>query len=245
MKALRMNIARWFKSRLRIDPLTTNDALQADPSQLGESKILECILNALKNQGFEVPRTFLEIGANSAYSLSCTWYLEKTCGFKGVSVEPLNHVSHEFLKHRENTLFINRAFAPCTQETNLTVFYQCGSSVLSTTDKKEAEAMQKMGYTFTATEVDTIRTEELYQHFENRIGILIIDIESLPLQIQIINEIIRTKLKPLIICVETLDFSPASSNLRSEYDRILNSNYEFVAGTYLNSIYLSLDIHGE
>lgn len=241
-----MNVARWLKSRLSINPsLTTKEVLQSDPSQLGESKILEFILNALSNQGHEVPRTFLELGANSPYSLSCTWYLEKTCGFKGVSIEPLSLVSHEFQKHRRNTHFVNKAFLPTAQLKNRAVFYQSDTSVLSTADRNEAEAMQKMGYTFTVTEVDTIGIEGLHKFFDDRIGILIIDIESLPLQIEIISEIVRTRLKPFLICVETLDFSPTSSNLRKEYDRILENSYRFVAGTYLNSIYLSLDINEE
>jgi hypothetical protein len=245
MKTLKLKAARWLNSILVSDPLSSQESLQADPSQLGESRILEFILKALNNQGHEIPRTFLELGANSPYSLSCTWYLEKTSGFKGVSIDPLSHISHDFLKHRKNTCFINKAFLPGTQIKEVANYFKCDSSVLSTSDKNEAEAMQKMGHTFTSIEVGTVGTEELFQYYDERIGILIIDIESLPLQIEIISEIVSTRLKPFIICVETLDYSPTSSNLRHEYDHLLKDSYKLIAGTYLNSIYLSLDLSTE
>jgi hypothetical protein len=179
----------------------------------------------------------LEIGANSPYQLSSTWYLEKTLNFTGISIDPINNLSYQFSKYRPKTVFINKAFVSSTFKAKTISFYQANLEVLSTCDENEVAEMKKMGFSFDTQEVETICAEEIFQYYNERIGVLILDIESLSLQLEVLQDIISTKLKPLIICVESLDFSPKSQNLRPEYDHILNCDYSFIAGTFLNSIY--------
>lgn len=230
-----------IKIRLQLQLLRRKYRGQADPSQLGEARILGFMLKCLKNQGHVIPKTFLELGANSPYQLSNTWYLEKTLGFSGVAIDPLplsRLAAKAYALHRPKTTFINKAFLPSTHEGDKIIFYQSSCDVLSTTDKEEMGTMVSMGIEFSAAETGVVRLDDLNQYFSDRIGIMCLDIESFALQVEILKEVTSTRRSPWIICVETLDFSADSKNLRSAYDEILAQTHYYAAGTYLNSIYL-------
>lgn len=231
LKAIRRSI-------LSTDYLLTDKASNYDPSQFGEAKIIEFIIQCLSKQGHIIPPTFLEIGANSPYQLSSTWYLEKTSNFSGISIDPISNLSYQFKKYRPKTAFINKAFVSSALKSKTITFYQSNIEVLSTCDLDEVTIMKEMGFSFDTQEVETVCAEDLFPYYNERIGVLILDIESLSLQLKILQDIVNTELKPHIICVESLDFSPRSSNLRSEYDHILSNEYSFTAGTFLNSIYI-------
>lgn len=227
-----------IKNQLSNDPLSRKVAAESDPSQLGEARIIEFMLRCINNQGYIIPKTFLELGANSPYNLSITWYLEKTLGFSGVSIDPISDVSDLFLKHRPKTHFINKAFVSKSHSSSTITYFNFDCNVLSTTDELEANSAAQMGYKYNTKTVNTTTAGSLPQYFNERIGVLVIDIESHSLQIQILKEISQSVLKPYIICVESIDFLPSSSNLREDYDFLLKDSYVFSAGTYLNSIYI-------
>ena len=195
------------------------------------------IIECLEKQNYYIPKTFLEIGANHPYNLSCSWYLEKALGFKGVLIEPQSKFIEVFSELRPNTVFINKALVPHKYDNKYKVLFEANIDVLSSIDEHEVEVMRQMGYKFQKN-INLISTKDLERHFGERIGILIIDIESFRLQIEILREIINMRLKPFIICVETLDFSTTSKSLRHDFDELLRDMYAFEAGTYLNSIYI-------
>ena len=195
IKSIPNRLKELVRPLLPKDRLLTPEASNRDPSQLGEAKIVGLIIECLTKQGCNIPKSFLEIGANSPYHLSSSWYLEKSLGFEGVSIDPISDLSFQFSKYRPKTKFINKAFSSSLPRLNQISFYR------------------------------------------DRVGVLILDIESLTLQLDALREIIKTNLKPFLICVETLDFSPSSANLRSKYDSLLGQDYTLAAGTYLNSIY--------
>jgi len=242
MKQLEKSQKKWLSLLQKIRIFIGKNFLVSDPSQLGESTIIAFMIDCLHQQGHELPKTFLELGANSPYTLSCSWYLEKGVGFKGVSIDPLGGISREFAKYRKNTRFINRAFVPSSSVDTKIAYFQSDCCVLSTTDEHEANAMSAMGYSFKKYVVDTVKYQDLQSYYKERIGVLILDIESLQLQLEIVQELARSKIRPFIICVETIDFSLDAKNLREEYDNVLKESYRLVAGTYLNSIYLCSSI---
>lgn len=243
MKLLKNKIKTLLTTVLSRDLLLSSKAHSTDPSQFGESKILELILQCATKTGIQVPKTFLELGANAPYQLSCSWYLEKTAGFSGVSIDPLSDSFSPFSRYRPNTQFINKAFVPLSYKSDKIRFYKSSCHVLSTCDHEEALVSQQMGHKLDVIDVDTLKLDELFPLFDDHIGVLILDIESVPLQIDILHDIINSSLSPMLICVETLEFS-TSINLRTEYDKILCNQYDFVAGTYLNSIYLANSLSG-
>lgn len=230
-----------IRLRLQLLRLRRKYRRQTDPSQLGEARILGFILKCLKNQGHVIPKTFLELGANSPYELSNTWYLEKTLGFSGVAIDPLplsQLAAKAYALHRPKTTFINKAFLPSTYEGDKIIFYESSCDVLSTTDKEEMATMSSMGIDFSPVETGVVRLHDINQYFPDRIGIMFLDIESFALQVEILKEVTSTKRSPWIICVETLDFSADSKSLRVAYDEILAHTHYYAAGTYLNCIYL-------
>ena len=56
---------------------------------------------------------YIECGANDGVSQSNTWYFEKELNWKGLLIEPVNHVFRELKKNRNNNnFFSNKALCP-------------------------------------------------------------------------------------------------------------------------------------
>lgn len=221
--------------------LASKKARSTDPSQIGEGRLLEFMLTEFKKSGVSLSGTFIELGGNSAYDLSISWYLENKLGYQGITVEPLPVFAYEYKVFRPRTRLLQNAVIPSTSEDKELSFYCCNASVLSTLDISEAERYKKMGYTFKKIVVKTIQINHLIDCFAERVDVLILDIESADLQLKLLSDITSCatpEKMPVIICVETLDYSRCSLNLRSSYDHLLSNHYHFMAGTYLNSIYV-------
>ena len=68
----------------------------------------------------------------------------------------------------------------------------------------------------------TIKTQDIENLFQSRIGVLILDIESIELQVSILKELTNNRnIKPFLICVETLDISEGSNSCKEIFDNIL------------------------
>lgn len=221
--------------------LASKKARATDPSQVGEGRILEFMLGELKKAGMSLSGTFLELGGHSAYDLSISWYLENKLGYQGITVEPLPLYANEYKSFRPRTRLFQNAVVSSSSEGKEIPFYCCNAGALSTLDSSEVDRYKAMGYTFKQIMVETIKINYLLDHFEDGLDVLIIDIESSELQLEILSDIISylpPSKMPAIICVETLVYSRHSLNLRSSYDHLLAGYYQFMAGTYLNSIYV-------
>jgi hypothetical protein len=227
-------LERWRANRY----LRSKAARRSDPSQLGEAKIIGFIIKCLSKKSRHIPRTFLEIGANTPYRFSTSWYLEHSLGFRGISIDPNNEFAEQYLLHRKKTMFVGKALVPNDYNKPTVTLYLADCNTLSTLDPFEARTAQNMGFTFEDIICPAICYSDLEEYYQSGIGVLILDIESVDIQLKLLGEIVGSNLRPTIICVETIDFSPKSDNLRAKYDLILSPVYTFVAGSYLNSIYL-------
>tara|TARA_Y100001968_G_scaffold266955_1_gene256688 strand:+ start:1358 stop:2098 length:741 start_codon:yes stop_codon:yes gene_type:complete len=219
-------------------------AKSTDSSQLGESRVMEFILDSFNRKGYNIPKNFLEIGASYFYHLSNSWYLEKKLLFKGVSIDPLSELEKEFTMFRENTKFIPAAYVDSSYKGQSIKFYECkDNGMLSSVDKENFLRMQDLGHQFVEIDCDVIRTSDIKNMFNTRIGILILDIESINIQLSILKEITSDQsLKPIMICVETLDIADDSDSYRKTFDDYLLQNYTCIASTYLNCIYISNEL---
>ncbi len=222
--------------------LRFHELIKTDPSQHGESKLVERILLDVSKSSIHLHQTFLEIGSNSIFQLSNSWYLEKVLGFRGVSVDPISSLSSEYKFFRPNTEFINAAIIPQSDQNSCESisFYECNASTLSTIDPNEMKRYHQMGYSFVESHVPTTTFQNL---IDQSLGfdIIFIDIESTSLQLNILNDILNSSHCPPLLCVETLDFSQRKNNIL-KYDKLLEGNYVRVAGTFLNSLYLRSDL---
>jgi hypothetical protein len=241
MKRLRSTLMAKLAYARRRHFLGSEKAKLTDPSQIGEGKVLEFMISEFRRKGIDFSGTFLELGGNSAHELSTSWYLEKKLGYRGVTVEPIPSFADEYKRFRKRTTLLQKAVVPSNSKEKTASFYCCNASVLSTLDPSEADRYRKMGYTFQQVDVETVCLEQLITLLDARIDIIILDVESSELQLALIADLMvktRQSEMPLIICIETLDYSCQSSNLRNAYDCALSEQYQFMAGTYLNSIYV-------
>jgi|688.fasta_scaffold156984_3 hypothetical protein len=241
MKRLRSILIAKLRYARRQRFLASERAKLSDPSQIGEGKILEFMLSEFQQKGINFSGTFLELGGNSAYDLSTSWYLEKKLGYRGITVEPMPSFADEYKKFRKKTTLLQKAVVPSHSKEQAIPFYCCNASVLSTLDHAEADRYKKMGYTFDQVIVETVCLDLLMGLLGVRIDIIILDIESSDLQLALLADL-KAKTPqaemPFIICIETLDYSCQSRNLRNTYDSVLSDQYQFMAGSYLNSIYV-------
>lgn len=212
----------------------------ADPSQNGEARIVQMARETLATRGRPVPATFLELGANHPFFLSNSWYLEKRCGFQGVSVDPLPSYETLFGSTRPNTRFVRAAVVPRDRAGSDVRIYKCDNDSLSTTDVSEADRLKAMnlgGGEIVATGVpydDLVRRPE----FVSGLGVLFLDVESHELQVAILKEVVVSDRKPRLICVETLEFMGNQRDFRGDYLQVLGpAGYREVASTILNTIY--------
>jgi hypothetical protein len=214
----------------------------ADPSQNGESRIVEMARETLATRGRPVPATFLELGANHPFFLSNTWYLEHRCGFQGVSVDPLPKYEALFRASRPKTQFVRAAVVPLDRAGTDVRIYNCDNDALSTTDLSEADRLRSMNLGGSEIIARGVPYEELVRRpeFTSGLGVLFLDVESHELQLAILREVVASDRKPRLICVETLEFMGDQRDFRGDYLEVLGpAGYREMASTILNTIYAS------
>ncbi len=223
---------------------TSKKIKATDSSQLGESRIIEFIIDSFASKGYNIPNNFLEIGACYFYHLSNSWYLEQKLGFSGFSIDPMSELESEFRLFRKKTTFIQSAYVEATYKEDFVRFYQCqDNGMLSTVDYESYKRLEQLGHRFQEINSKTIKTQDIENLFPSRIGVLILDIESIELQVSILKELTKNRnIKPFLICVETLDISEGSSSCKEIFDNVLFPDYAYIAGTYLNSIYINNEL---
>ncbi len=214
----------------------------ADPSQNGESRIVEMARETLATRGRPVPATFLELGANHPFFLSNTWYLEHRCGFQGVSVDPLPRYEAMFRATRPKTQFVRAAVVPRDRAGTDVRIYNCDKDALSTTDLSEADRLRSMNLGGSEIFAPGVSYEDMVQRqeFASGLGVLFLDVESHELQLAILREVIASDRKPRLICVETLEFMGDQRDFRGDYLEVLGpAGYVEMASSILNTIYAS------
>ena len=139
-------------------------------SQFGQDYYLEK-LKLVKRGGF-----FIEVGSNHPIDNSNSYYLEKSLGWKGISIDGVDF-SEEFALHRKNTKFVNclidteygsaeffEVHNVCGWETQLSSVYESNLS---------------LGKGFTATK-KTVQTKRFsdFQSDNQVIDLCLIDVEG-------------------------------------------------------------------
>lgn len=211
-----------------------------DPSQFGEARILQLAKSIADNQGTPVPSTFLELGANHPYQLSNSWYLERDCGFTGVSVDPLCVYQDLFRRTRSKTRFLRAAVVPRTSTERQVRVFHCESDVFSTLDRSEEAKLQSMDMKGVEVVAPTVHYDDLVNstEFSQGLGILFLDIESHDLQLAILSDVITSSRKPSLICVETLEFAGRQRDFRDAYRKLLEpAGYYELASSLLNTVF--------
>ena len=183
--------------------------------------------------------TYLDIGANDPRMFNNTYFFYLK-GSKGVSIEPDPSLFRVLARERpyETLLNVGVAAAPSPS----LPFYVMSTPTLNTFSESEAHRYAATGM-HKIERVDTIEVLTVDQIVTDHFGgtapdLLSVDVEGL--DFEIINSIDFDRIRPTVICVETLTFSESRDEIKLEdiRDLILGNGYKLYADTYINSIFV-------
>lgn len=205
-------------------------------SQEGEDIIINSLLERLhiKNP------TYLDIGANEPIKFNNTYnmYLR---GCRGTLVEPNAYLCAQLKSVRPNDNVLNYGIGSDNQRQADYYMFSNQHGVHNTFSKENAENTAREGYPIEKVvklELKDIN-DVISENFKEAPTVISLDVEGL-------DEVILKKLnfeqhQPLIVCVETVDFSinKELTKLNSIIDYMASKNYFIYADTHLNTIFCS------
>lgn len=223
-------------------PSLVNDSSIKSYAQSGEDAIVLYIFSNLQVNLQKA--TYLDLGANHAKALSNTYALYEK-GMRGVLLEANPALIPELKLSRSEDIIVHKCL---TQKSGQSVtFYVLSGDGLSTADRKAAEKIVAENPQITIVEeveVETVTIQELFdQYFAESPTLLNIDLEGM--EWDILTQMDFTKIRPLVIIVEMIDYS-AMINAGSKNGQILRlmkeNNYIEYAFTGINSIFVDASV---
>jgi FkbM family methyltransferase len=204
-------------------------------SQCGEDIILLFLVQSLGLRNVK----YLDIGTNDPRDMNNT-YLLYLKGYAGVCVEPDPYFHDKIRSCRPKDTLIRAGVA--LQNEGHAEFYIMDDSVLNTFSIAEAERMvatygRKIRRTISVPLVAV--NEIIGTHFPDDTHLILsLDVEGL--DFQILGSIDFGRLRPSIICVETVAFSNDLSGKKDRgiADFLTGLGYVLYADTHINSIFV-------
>ena len=204
-------------------------------SQCGEDLIIRFLFKALNITN----PSYLDIGAHDPVYENNT-YLFYRQGCRGVCVEP-NPVVFRLLKHsRRRDTCLNVGVG---SRKGLADYYVMTASTLNTFSKKEAQRVHETTHAKIdrVTQLPMVPVNEIIEeNFDAPPNLLSLDVEGL--EKEILTGLDLARIRPHVICVETLSFESelCHAHKRNDLvDLVLSQNYVLYADTYVNSIFVA------
>lgn len=208
---------------------------QSTYSQSGEDIILYFLLtNILKLTHFN----YLDIGAHHPYRISNTalFYQNGCCG---INVEPNPDLYKNFVKSRPRDINLNIGVG---DESGNLDFYIMQDCALSTFSKYESEKLVADGHNI--IKKISVPVESLLAIIEKYAKgkfptVLLVDAEGV--EDKIISGLESTKQRPIVICIETLEYKMDGSGVKNNalIEKIKKFGFTIYADTYINTIFVS------
>ena len=204
-------------------------------SQAGEDCIVALALHFL---GIARP-SYLDIGAHHPTSLSNTYMFYRK-GCRGVCIEPDPKARRLFRFKRRRDVFLNVAVSlDGTQEDGAqeAEFYLMRSPALSTLSRDSAMSLESVGEAIKRVikvpllSINTI----LEQHLPAGVHFVSLDVEGADLEI--LKAFPLHKTRPLVFCVETLQFED-QEKVWNVTEFMLANGYFVFGETWINTIYV-------
>lgn len=233
-----MNVGRTFtKLKKAFDLITLKS--KASYSQSGEDMIVDYFFESI---GIKQP-SYIDIGANQPKKGNNT-YLFYLKGASGICIEPDITLIPGLKKVRPRDLILNMGVSMAAEDLAEFYFFKEHYHAWNTFSKEDAaKKSQESGMPFYSTKVklDTINNITKQYHFQE-VNYLSIDVEGLDLDI--LKSIDFGRLKPELICVETVAFSITNTlkKNRDIIDYMLSKDYLVYADTNLNTIFCRKDL---
>jgi FkbM family methyltransferase len=213
-----------------------NGTAQVSFSQFGEDIIMLKMLERYKVKNI----TYFDIGANDPINGSNTYnfYLR---GYRGVLVEPNIDLCKKIQSVRPDDKVLNFGIANGSATSADYYMFEEAANGMNTFSKKDAENYERDGFPIKRVLQLPLKdiNEVLAENFTEAPTIVSIDVEGL--DELILEKLDYSKYRPLLICVEAVDFSKAGElKKRTEIFDLLEKNGYFVyADTHVNAIFCS------
>lgn len=203
-------------------------------SQSGEDLIIDHILRGAGINQF----TYLDIGTNHPKRHNNTFLFYKR-GMKGVCVEP-NPVLYKLIRSvRSKDKCLNVGVSAGSDQTEMN-FYVLTPHTLSTFSKDDAEKLQETN----AAKIEKVISVPVLSinhiienYFDKTPDLISLDVEGF--NEQIIDSFDFSH-RPKMFCLETLEYTPQGNpkKLTGIINVLEKENYQLIADTYLNSIFI-------
>ena len=206
-------------------------------AQAGEDRVLSFLFRSMGISQI----SYLEIGTNNPIDINNT-YLFYLAGSSGVCVEPNPTLIPKIQKYRPRDYCLNIGIAAEEGELDFYIFDESDSEKgLSTFSKKEAEHVHNTT-SIKIKEVKKIPVTTVKniidKYFQGKAPSLIsIDVEGLDLEI--LQSIDFSVVRPIAVCVETVNFTQNHKKIKNtDIIKFMESqNYFVYADTGINSIF--------
>jgi FkbM family methyltransferase len=233
-----MNVGRTFtKLKKAFDLITLKS--KASYSQSGEDLIIDYFFESI---GIKQP-AYIDIGANQPEKGNNT-YLFYLKGSRGICIEPDITLIPALKKVRPKDLILNLGISMVAEDFADFYFFKEHYHTWNTFSKDDAtKKSEESGLSFYSSKVklDTINSITQRYHFE-KVNYLSIDVEGLDLEV--LKSIDFGRIKPELICVETIAFSMTNTLRKNQVavDFMLSKDYLVYADTNLNTIFCRKDL---
>jgi FkbM family methyltransferase len=202
-------------------------------SQCGEDLILDHIFEV---RDITNP-SYIDIGAHHPYFLNNTAIFYAR-GCRGINIEPDPELFKKFVESRKHDTNLNVGIAPKAGELT---FYMLDAPTLNTFSKKDAQMFEKMGQKIVNTK--KIKVIPIKSVIEQYLGDKAPDFMSLDaegMDYDILRSIDFKQFKPLVICVETVEYTTNGTGTKdAKLINLLKDNgYEPYADTKINTIFI-------
>lgn len=188
--------------------------------------------------------TYLDLGANDPVRFSNT-YLLYTRGAHGVCVEPHPDFCRKLRKKRPRDTVVNCGIGTNPAGASDTEFFVMDALALSTFSRSDAMRLQESGHHRIVKTISVpLRpvNEIIDVYCDGCPDLISVDVEGF--EHQILATLDTSRFRPLLLCVETLTYSPDSTEglKTTATQRLLESRgYMVYADTYINTIMVDKD----
>ena len=208
-------------------------------SQSGEDLIADYFFESI---GIKQP-SYIDIGANQPIKGNNT-YLFYLKGSKGICIEPDISLISSLTKARARDIILNMGVSVTVAAQADFYFFDGHYNAWNTFSKEDADKKSKesgIAYRQSKVQLETVGSIVDKHTFQN-VNFISLDVEGLDLAI--LKSIDFNKIRPELLCVETIEFS-LNNNLNKNQEIInymLTQGYRVYADTNLNTLFCRNDI---
>lgn len=204
-------------------------------SQSGEDLLVVYVLKYVLERD-EI--SYLDIGCNHPYKINNTILLRDIFKVKkGILVEPNPELEKKLRRARKKDIILNKGIGV---KNDWMKYYMMSVDTLNTFSKEEAELAVEKGYRIEKSiDIEVLDINELLhkEFMYDGLDFLSIDIEGI--DFKILQSIEYDKIRPTVICVETVEFMGGKEEeMNSIVSFLTSQDYMIYADTWINTIFV-------